>query len=130
MSLKANKNVLYLRSQMPILPIELLDCYPFRLRDNIGNSNIPRADESIWFHLNILNTRRSISKIFFSLVNTYAANVYNTALNETLEIVLPMLLKVETCNTIHFQYWIGKTNHWKALKNVKMWYFMKCIACI
>lgn len=41
-------------------------------------------------------------------MNTFAANVCNTGLTETLEIVLPMLWKVETCSTIHFQYWTGK----------------------
>lgn len=63
-------------------------------------------------------------------MNTFAANVCNTGLTETLEIVLPMLWEVETCSTIHFQYWTGKKNHWKALKNVKMCHFMKCIVCI
>lgn len=41
-------------------------------------------------------------------MNTFAANVCNTGLTETLEIVLPMLCEVETCSTIHFQYWTGK----------------------
>lgn len=46
--------------------------------------------------------------MFFSLMNTYTANVYNTALTETLKIVLPILWKVEMCNTIYFQYWTAK----------------------
>lgn len=41
-------------------------------------------------------------------MNTFAANVCNTGLTETLEIVLPMLWEVEIRSTIHFQYWTGK----------------------
>lgn len=46
--------------------------------------------------------------MFFSLMNIYTTNVYNTVLTEALKIMLPVLWKVETCNIIHFQYWTGK----------------------